>query len=284
VAKRKQQCPEKAYRDTEFLNSPEARVVRMLAEYLEPLRRFEQEGIGNTIVFFGSARLRPSKEVQAEIRRTSNGQSTPAQSRRLRELLEHANMARYYDDAVELARLLMQWSNSQPEGQTRYAICTGGSGGIMEAANRGAIKGGGPSVGLNISLPFEQLPNEYITEGLCFEFHYFFMRKLWFALPARALVAFPGGFGTFDELFEVLTLVQTGKLGKHVPIVIYGTEFWEEVIDFKALARRAVIGPRDLDLVHFSDEPSEAFEYLKTELTRPTRPRRRLQGKRKRKG
>ena len=275
------QCPEKAYQNLEFLNSPDARVVRMLAEYLEPLSRFEQYGIKNTIVFFGSARLRPSEDVQKEIRRESRGKRTPAKSRRLRQLLETANMARYYDDAMELARLLAEWSESRPEGEPRYAICTGGAGGIMEAANRGAHAAGGQSVGLNISLPFEQMPNDYISDHLCLEFHYFFMRKLWFALPARALVAFPGGFGTLDEMFELLTLVQTHKLDKHVPIVIYGTEFWDDIVDFKALARRGVISPSDLDLVHFSDTPQHAAEFLTAELTQEP-PHRRGRGRRKR--
>lgn len=276
------QCPEKAYRNPEFLNSPDARVVRMLAEYMEPLSRFEQHGIENTIVFFGSARLRSSEDVQKEIRRESRGKRTPAKSRRLRQLMETLNMARYYDDAMELARLLAEWSESQPEGEPSYAICTGGAGGIMEAANRGAHEAGGPSVGLNISLPFEQKPNDYISDHLCFDFHYFFMRKLWFALPARALVAFPGGFGTFDELFEILTLVQTHKFDKHVPIVVYGTEFWDDIVDFKALARRGVISPSDLDLLHFSDTPQDALDFLVAQLTQEP-PRRRGKGRRRRK-
>jgi len=276
------QRPEKAYHNIEFLNSPDARVVRMLAEYIEPFGRFKQHGIENTIVFFGSARLRPSEDVQKQIRGESKGKRTPAKSRRLRQLMETMNMARYYDDAMELARLLMEWSQSQPEDEPRYTICTGGGAGIMEAANRGAQAAGAPSAGLNISLPFEQNPNEYISDDLCFEFHYFFMRKLWFALPARALVAFPGGFGTFDELFELLTLVQTHKFDKHVPIVIYGTEFWDDVVDFKALARRGVISPSDLDLLHFSDTPQEAADFLAAALTQEP-PRRRGKGKRKRK-
>ena len=279
----KRQCPKKAYKNLEFLTSPDARVVRMLAEYLEPFHRLSERGIENTIVFFGSARVRCPAEVQKDIRRESRSRKTPARARRLLQLSEQMHMARYYDDAMELARLLTEWSQSQPEGLPRYAICTGGSGGIMEAANRGAHSAGGPSVGLNISLPFEQLPNPYISDDLCFEFHYFFMRKLWFAMPARALAVFPGGFGTFDELFEILTLTQTGKLDKHVPIVMFGTEFWREVLDLEALARRGVIHRSDMDLIHFSDSPQEAFEFLVGEISQDKPPHRRRPALKRRK-
>ncbi len=271
--KNKKPRPVKAYRNAEFLSSPEARVVRILSEYLEPLKRFEEHRIENTIVFFGSARLRSSEDVLRDIRKESRGKKTKTKTARMRRLEEELLMSRYYDDAVELARRLAEWSNSLPGDACHYAICTGGSGGIMEAANRGATLGGGVSIGLNISLPREQEPNAYLTDGLCFEFHYFFMRKLWFALPAKGMAVFPGGFGTFDELFELLTLVQTGKLGKHVPIVLYGSEFWEEVLDLKALARRGLISPSDIDLVHMSDTPEDAFDYLTREMQCPRRPR-----------
>jgi len=278
------QRPTKAYKNLDFLTSPDARVVRMLAEYLEPLHRLSEHGIDNTIVFFGSARLRSPEDVQKEIRRESRAKKTRIRSLRLRQLSESLNMARYYDAAMELARLLTEWSKSQPAGKPRYAICTGGSGGIMEAANRGALTAGGQSVGLNISLPFEQLPNPYISDELCFEFHYFFMRKLWFAMPARALAVFPGGFGTFDELFEILTLTQTGKLDKHVPIVMYGSEFWHEVLDVEALARHGMIHPSDVDLMHLSDSPQEAFEFLVNELSQDKPPHRRRPIRSRRRG
>ncbi len=273
----KRKCPEKAYKNLDFMNSPEARAVRILAEYLEPMKRFEEHQIENTIVFFGSARLRSSDEVQKDIRRASRAKKSPAKSRRMRQLMEQLNMARYYDDALELARRLAEWSNALPGDTCKYAICTGGGGGIMEAANRGAHLAGGKSIGLNISLPFEQMPNPYLSDDLCFEFHYFFMRKLWFAMPAKAMAVFPGGFGTFDELFELMTLVQTGKLGKHVPIVLYGREFWEDVLDIKALARRGLISPGDVDLLHMSDTPQDAFDFLTSEIQceRPPRGKRR---------
>ena len=270
-------CTEKAYKNLDFLTSPEARVVRMLAEYPEPLKRFEEEQIENTIVFFGSARLRSTEDVQKDMRRESRAKKSPAKTRRMQQLKEQLDMARYYDDAVELARMLAVWSNALPGNACHYAICTGGGGGIVEAANRGARLGGGRSIGLNISLPFEQTPNAYISDDLCFEFHYFFMRKLWFAMPAKAMAVFPGGFGTFDELFELLTLVQTGKLGKHVPIVLYGPEFWDDILDVKALARRGLINPGDVELVHKSDTPQDAFDFLTSEIRceRPPRGKRR---------
>src|SRR5712664_4309256 len=197
-----------AYEDETFLASDDGRPVRILAEYLGPLRRFRRADIHDTIVFFGSARL------------TSDGP-----------------LGRYYAEARELSRLLTQWSKNLPSHAHRYVVCSGGGGGIMEAANRGAADAGGRSIGLNISLPHEQHPNAYITPGLGFEFHYFFMRKLWFAHLARAIVAFPGGFGTLDEIFEILTLSQTGKLDRPVSVILYGSQFWNEVVNFQALVR-----------------------------------------------
>ena len=266
---RNPQRPLKAYKDPNFLQSPDARLVRMLAEYLEPQRRFRREKVRDTIVFFGSARLRSSEAVKAEadaLRKEKGG--ARGHRARLRQLDAELNMCRYYDDAVELARLLTRWAKRRPESARRLVICSGGAGGIMEAANRGAHEAGGPSIGLNISLPFEQLPNPYVTPGLSFEFHYFFMRKFWFFYPARALVVFPGGFGTFDELFEMLTLTQTGKSKKRkLPIIIYGAEYWSKVLNFHAMIRAGTISKDDLKLVHFSDSPAEAFNYLKRRLT-----------------
>ena len=223
-----------AYHDEEFLSSEEARPLRIISEYLAPLRRFQQQRIYDTIVFFGSARL------------TSAGP-----------------LGRYYDEARELARLLTIWSKSQAvRGGHRYVICSGGGGGIMEAANRGASDAGGRTVGLNINLPHEQRPNPYITRELSFEFHYFFMRKLWFAHLARALVAFPGGFGTLDELMEILPLAQTGKLERRSPVIIYGSAYWKEIINFDALVRHGTISPEDLQLFKFADDPASALKML----------------------
>lgn len=229
----------KAYRDEAFLNSADARAIRILSEYLEPQARFRREEIRDTVVFFGSARIR-----------------------------EDGPLANYYDDARTLARLITEWSATLPVEERHYVIASGGGPGIMEAANRGACDAGGKSIGLNISLPFEQAPNPYITDALNFEFHYFFMRKLWFAYLAKALVVFPGGFGTMDELFEVLTLVQTQKLRKPMTVVIYGSSFWREVINFDALARHGVISPEDLNLFHWADDPQTAFDLLTSELVK----------------
>jgi uncharacterized protein (TIGR00730 family) len=224
-----------AYHDVEFLDSDEARPLRILAEYLEPLHRFRREGICETIVFFGSARLR-----------------------------EDGPLGRYVADARALARELTAWSLTLPG--CRYVVCSGGGGGIMEAANHGASDAGGRTIGLNIGLPFEQKPNPFITPGLDFEFHYFFMRKLWFSHLARALVVFPGGFGTFDELFEMLTLTQTRKLDRPIPIVLYGSSYWREVVNFDALVRHGMIAAEDLALFQFADDVPTALALLQKQL------------------
>jgi uncharacterized protein (TIGR00730 family) len=229
--------PVLAYDDQEFLGSDEGRPLRILAEYLEPLHRFRLAGVSDTIVFFGSARL------------TSDGP-----------------LARYYQEARELAGLLTQWSKTLQSGAHRYVVCSGGGGGIMEAANRGAMEAGGRTIGLNISLPREQHANSYLTRDLTFEFHYFFMRKLWFAHLARAMIAFPGGFGTLDELMEVLTLAQTRKLERPIPVILYGRSYWEEIINFQALVRHGVISPEDLNLFEFADDPRTALQILQNKL------------------
>ncbi len=266
------EAPTKAYKDVEFLNSPDARILRILAEYLEPLRRLRREKIQDTIVFFGSARLRSrevamlAKENTLRAIHDSPGKNTPkVLIDKLRSTEIMVEMSRYYDDAVELARLLSEWSLTLEK--RRFVICSGGGPGIMEAANRGAHTAGAKSIGLNISLPFEQFANQYIPPELNFEFHYFFMRKFWFVYPAKALVVFPGGFGTMDELMEVLTLVQTEKLRKDVFIVLYGGEFWTKVINFQELARLHVISPEDLALFRICNTPKEAFNYLRIKLT-----------------
>jgi uncharacterized protein (TIGR00730 family) len=222
-----------AYHDPEFLDSDDARTLRIMAEYLQPLRAFRKAHVCETVVFFGSARLRPDGP---------NG--------------------RYVTEATELARLVTEWSLSLPENGHRLVVCSGGGPGIMEAVNHGASLAGGRSVGLNIGLPHEQRPNPYITPELSFEFHYFFMRKLWFAHLARAIIVFPGGFGTFDELFEMLTLAQTRKLDRNMLILLYGSTYWKEVINFDALVRHEVIAPEDLNLFSFVDEPQAALEML----------------------
>jgi uncharacterized protein (TIGR00730 family) len=226
-----------AYKDAAFLDGPDARSLRILAEYLGPLQALRRARVHDTIVFFGSARL-----------------------------TEDGPLGRYYREARELARLVTEWSRSIPENGHRFIVCSGGAGGIMEAANRGAADAGGRTIGFNIGLPHEQRPNAYVTPELCFEFHYFFMRKLWFAHLARAMVVFPGGFGTLDELFEFLMLSQTGKIERPIPILLYGSEYWREIIDFDALARRGVISERDLALFEWVDDPAAALHVLKERL------------------
>lgn len=227
----------KAYQDPAFLGGEDARAVRILSEYLAPLAAFREHQVRDTIVFFGSARQD-----------------------------EDGPFARYYRDARELARLVTGWSREVSDGAERFLVCSGGGGGIMEAANRGAAEAGGRTIGLNIGLPHEQRPNAYITPGLGFEFHYFFMRKLWFTHLARAMVVFPGGFGTLDELFETLTLSQTGKLDRSILVILYGSEYWREIINFDALVKHGMISPRDAALMRFADEPGEALRLLQEAL------------------
>jgi hypothetical protein len=229
--------PALAYDDEGFLASEDGRPVRILAEYLEPLHRFTRANIHDTIVFFGSARL------------SSDGP-----------------LGRYYREARELARLLTQWSKGLPSHAHRYVVCSGGGGGIMEAANRGAADADGRTIGLNISLPHEQRPNPYVTRELSFEFRYFFMRKLWFAHLARALVVFPGGFGTLDELAEILTLAQTRKLERPIPVILYGAAYWHEVLNFDAMLRYGMIDCKDLDLFQYADDPARALSLLQSSL------------------
>ncbi len=270
--------PVKAYKNLKFLNSPDARALRILAEYLEPLSRFKKYQIVDTIVFFGSARTKPIKEAKANLREIElkikdyelRGKPVPQSLIEERTKAEvEVYMARYYEDAVELARLITEWSKSLGDANGhRFVVCSGGGPGIMEAANRGAYKAKGLSIGLNISLPYEQKPNPYITSELVFEFHYFFMRKFWFVYPAKALVIFPGGYGTLDELFEVLTLLQTKKIKKKMVVLIYGSEYWRKIINFDAMVEHGVIDKDDLKLFKFVDSPIEAFEYLKNELTK----------------
>lgn len=262
--------PQKAYNNLDFLNSPQARSIRILSEFFEPMKRFREYGIRDTIVIFGSARVKPMKEIKkivSQIRaklRNAKGQSRPLE-RKLEKALNDLEMAQYYEDATRIAYLLTQWSK-RLNSEHHFVICSGGGPGIMEAANKGAYLAGGASIGLNISLPFEQQSNRYISKGLGFEFHYFFMRKFWFVYLAKALVMFPGGFGTLDELMEVLTLMQTKKVRKKLPIVLYGRKYWNEVLNVAAMARYGTISGKDARLIRYADTPEEAFHYLRKEL------------------
>lgn len=232
-----------AYYNRRFLDSDAGRPMRILAEYLQPLQAFQRERVHDTVVFFGSARLR-----------------------------EDGPFGRYYEEARELARLITEWSLSLSSEARRFIVCSGGGGGIMEAANRGAAEAGGRTIGLNIGLPHEQRPNAYITPELGFEFHYFFTRKLWFAHLARAMIAFPGGLGTLDELCEVLTLSQTKKLDRPIPVLLYGRSYWEEIINFKALVRYGMVAQQDLELFHYVESPAEALGTLKERLSAELEP------------
>jgi len=261
-----------AYENKNFLTGADGRALRILAEYSEPLARFRHETIQDTVVFFGSARFHSLSDAEQEftiLQRDGSAElAPPEEQRRLATAKARLKMARYYEDARRLAYLLTKWSKTIPSKRKRFVLTTGGGPGIMEAANRGAREAGGATIGLNISLPFEQVPNPYITPALNFEFHYFFMRKLWFAYLAKALVVFPGGFGTLDELFEMLTLAQTQKLAKKMTILIYGEEYWSKVINLEALAEAGTISPDDVNLFRYVNTPEEAFAILKENLTR----------------
>ncbi len=253
----------KAYHNEEFLHSTDARVLRILAEYIEPATRFEEFGVQDTIVMFGSARILSRDEAEEALAEARNGGEEQSVKR-----AEHAlEMSQFYEATRELARRLTEWSKGlDDEHGRRFVICSGGGPGIMEAANRGASEAKGENVGLNISLPFEQNDNPYITRRLSLEFHYFFMRKFWFSYMAKAIVCMPGGFGTMDEFFEVLTLVQTGKIKKAMPVVLFGKKFWEGVLNLDVLVEHGTISPGDLDLFFTTDSVDDAFEYLVTEL------------------
>ena len=262
----------KAYKNIEFLGGRDARGLRILSEYVEPLSRFHRFRVEDTIVFFGSARVVEPKVARAsleEVKGALRGSKRPSAAQR--EALAAAEarvaMAHYYEEAVELARLLTEWSKSLHGSRHRFLVCSGGGPGIMEAANRGAAAARGRTIGLGISLPFEQAGNPYISRELQFEFHYFFMRKFWFFYLAKALVIFPGGFGTLDEMMEILTLLQTKKSTKKIPMVLYGTRYWREALNLEAMVRWGTIDRKDLDLIHPADTPAEAFEFLRAELT-----------------
>ncbi len=258
--------PVKAFENAAFINSRAGRPLRIISEHLEPEARFEDQGISDTIVFFGSSRIPSRFDARAALKKARR-KKRPSKDEigRAERALE---ISRYYEDARELSRRLTEWSKGIAGAERRFVVCTGGGPGIMEAANRGASEARGINIGLNIAIPEEQFENPYITRELAFEFHYFFMRKFWFVYLAKALVVFPGGFGTLDEFFEVLTLVQTGKVKKKMPIVLFGTSFWDNVIDIEALARFGTIGPEDLKLFFKTDDPDEAYTFITSELER----------------
>src|SRR5215469_11660636 len=275
-----------SYENHSFINGPDGRLLRIVAEYMEPLARFRHERIQDTVVFFGSARFRgreeadhalelldntgsrhaaPSEEQPASIPDIAAGKASQLQRKRAVAAVE---MARYYEDARRLAQMLTRWASKIPSRRHRFVVTSGGGPGIMEAANRGAREAGGKTIGMNIRLPFEQAPNPYITPELNFEFHYFFMRKYWFAYLAKALVVFPGGFGTLDEMFEILTLAQTHKLAKKILVIVYGKEYWNRVLNLDALVDSGTISPEDVNGFTMVDTPDEAFRILKEGLTK----------------
>ena len=259
-----------AYENQPFINSPDGRILRILAEYQEPLARFRREQIQDTVVFFGSARFHGEDAAKNNLASAEkNAAHVPAAEQQEIQKRAHAavDMARYYEDARRLAHMLTEWSIQIPARRRRFVVTTGGGPGIMEAANLGAHEAGGKTIGLNINLPFEQNPNSYITPALNFEFHYFFMRKFWFAYLAKGLVIFPGGFGTMDELFEILTLAQTDKLAKKILVVIYGSEYWHRIMNFQAFVDAGTVSPQDLNLFKFVDTPEDAFTFLRDGLT-----------------
>ncbi|MBK7381500.1 MAG: TIGR00730 family Rossman fold protein [Ignavibacteriales bacterium] len=272
----------KAYENIDFLNSSDGRIIRMLSEYLQPQSKFRKYKIIDTIVFFGSARLKSRKDSLAEVKKFNTiNPNTNFLAENLRQAQQLLNMSKYYEDAVELSKKLTEWSLSLETNSNRFIICSGGGPGIMEAANKGAKLAGGYSIGLNISIPFEQFVNKYVTKDLSFEFHYFFMRKFWFAYLAKALIVFPGGFGTMDEFFEILTLIQTEKIKKKMLLMIYDEKYWKSIINFEALVNNGVVSRSDLNKFTFCNNVDEAFHqivkyfeknYLRTEKREVTEP------------
>ncbi len=262
----------KAYENIDFLKGTFGREIRILSEFAEPRSRFLKEKIKDTIVFFGSARIKSPElakqnfeELKKKLAKQKN--KNPALLKEFENAKVILDMSKYYDESTKLAKLLTKWSNTLDHGR-RFVICSGGGPGVMEAANKGAIMNGGKSIGLNISLPHEQFPNQYISQELNFEFHYFFMRKFWFVYLAKAMVIFPGGFGTMDELFEVLTLLQSNKIQKDLIVVLYSENFWKKIVNFPELIRLGVISADDMKLFKYCNTPEETFEYLKESLTK----------------
>ena len=258
-----------AYQNSKFMESLPARPLRILAEYLDPLNRVREQNVGDTIVMFGSARIQNRETALAELKqieRAARGRRNGEWGAKIRQARAVLGMSRYYEDARELSRRITQWAMTLGHDPKRFVICSGGGPGIMEAANRGAAEAGGPSIGLSIQLPHEQRPNAYITPALNICFHYFFMRKLWFAQMAKALIVFPGGFGTLDELTEVLTLLQTGKLSSHHLILIYGREYWDKVINWRHMVKSGTISEREYEVLQFADTVDEAFAHVREDM------------------
>jgi len=251
VKKREKNWPIKAYKNLDFLTSPSARLIRILSELMEPQVRFRKYNIRNTVVFFGSARALPGPEARRELHMAR----------------QSVKMSGYYDDAVEMSEKLTRWFKEVEKKGPRFVVCSGGGPGIMEGVNRGAQKAKGRSIGLNISLPMEQEPNVFITRDLSFDFHYFFVRKFWFFYLAKSIVIFPGGYGTMDEFFELLTLVQTGKSMKKMSIILYGGDYWKSIVNFEAMIEWGTIEMKDLDLFKIFDDVDETVDYIKQQLS-----------------
>ena len=254
----------KAYQNDNFLNSSDGRIVRMLSEFLEPQSRFRKQKIVDTIVFFGSARLKSKKDATVELNKfkSMDANGDPEFAEKLRVAQHNLKMSKFYEEAVQLSKKLTEWSLNLKTKANRFTICTGGGPGIMEAANKGAKLAGGKSIGLNISIPFEQFVNRFVPKFLSFEFHYFFMRKFWFAYLAKSLVVFPGGFGTMDEFFEILTLIQTGKIKKKMLLIVYNEKYWRSIINFEGLIENGVINQKDMDYITFCDNVEDAFNTI----------------------
>lgn len=258
--------PEKAYKNLDFLTSRDARIIRILSEFQEPQSRFKHHNIIDTIVFFGSARLKSKNDAKKDLRNfiKNTDPKKRGYNKEIKKLETLVKMSKYYEDAVELAEKLTNWSMKLPTNQKRFIVCSGGGPGIMEAANKGAKKAGGYSIGLNISIPYEQFVNKYVKKELAFEFHYFFMRKFWFAYLAKALIVFPGGFGTLDEFMEILTLMQTGKIKKDMKVIVYDEEYWRNIINFEAFIENGMIDKEDLKLFDFCSTVDEMFDKIVT--------------------
>jgi uncharacterized protein (TIGR00730 family) len=268
-----QHAPKAPHEDRAFMSSTPARPIRILAEYIHPLTQLKQEGIGDTVVMFGSARIESHETAAARYARLKNMKPGRMNKERLkhhnaalREAKNALEMSRYYEEARQLSHRLTTWALSLGPRPRRFVVCSGGGPGIMEAANRGAFEAGGKSIGLSIELPHEQFANPYISPELSFNFHYFFMRKLWFAQIAKALIVFPGGFGTMDELWEMMTLSQTGKMPKHTLILIYGRKYWHDVLNLKGMVRWGTINQEEYDLLEYADNVEEAFEVIRSGL------------------
>ena len=258
-----------AYQDRIFMESTAARPLRILAEYIDPINRLRRAGVGDTIVMFGSARIRPRDRALADLRKVqaaARGRRTSEWSTKIGAAKSIVGMSRYYEEARELSRRITEWAMTLGAQPKRFVICSGGGPGIMEAANRGAAEAGGSSIGLSIQLPHEQRPNPYISADLNFCFHYFFMRKLWFAQMAKALIVFPGGFGTMDELWEMLTLMQTGKLSSRHLILIYGRKYWNRVVNWRHMVRTGTVSEKEFKMLQFTDTVDDAFDHVRGEM------------------